>query len=397
MNDSVDPQFSSNTFWDGPDIACLKICNGQSISKVIYTIANQVCDLLAPLNLSTLTLDCALEILNKKDAPNRTIQNVLQLLIDNSCGLKKLIDNLQLQVDGTKTDDFVIDLKCLKTSNSFGSTITLNRDETMQLFVNEICSLKSNQSYLDGRMTSIQNQMDAIDLKPVITELSIATCVFPTILPTSQQVVKVSTDYCNYKTLVGATIDIATARSKVPANLNLKFGSEVGWIAVPANFMQEYNNLNIIIGKLLDDVNTIKTNCCKFDCESIKIGFGIEGTDNGVVLVFTSLYGNKIPIEFGDNGTKLTISQEDPTNTQIVYVPLQNDYTSSEIVLNGFTAGKTLTFTLESKLKNKTDGSVCEKLITKSFLHTSGCCVYTNVSGSDIVITYETPINSAEV
>jgi hypothetical protein len=105
------------------------------------------------------------------------------------------------------------------------------------------------------------------------------------------------------------------------------------------------------------------------------------------------LYGNKIPTGFVDNGTKLTISQESPTNTQIIYVPLQNDYTSPEIVLNGFTAGKTLVFTLESNLKNSTDGSVCEKLITKSWLYASGCCVYTNATGSDVTIIYETPIN----
>lgn len=393
MDTAIDPQFSNNTFWDGENIPCLGICEGQSMSTVVKKLATEICTLLSPTDLSTLTLDCALEILNRNPISNRTLINILQLLIDNECGLKVLIDNLQSQIDGLSEDSFVIDLKCLKTTNSFGSTITLSRDETLQLFVNEICSLKSNQSYLDGRLTSIQNQIDNFDFNPTITEPSISTCVFPSSIPVSQQVVKVSTDYCNYKTLVGQPIDIATARSKVPANLNLKYGNEAGWIAVPANFMQEYNNMNIILGKLIDDITTIKNNCCQFDCDTIKIGFGIEETDNGIVLVFTALYGNKIPAGFVDNGTKLTISQENPTNTQIAYIPLANDYTSNEIVLNGFTAGKTLTFTLESNLKNEEDGSVCEKIITKSWLYTSGCCVLTNATGSDITIIYETPIN----
>ena len=393
MDNTIDPQFSNNTFWDGDNIPCLGICSGQSISTVVKNLATEICNLLSPLDLSTLTLECALNIFNKSPITNRTLSNVLQLLIDNECGLKTLIDNLQTQITNISVDNFIIDLKCLKTTNSFGSTITLNRDETLQLFVNEICDLKSNQSYLDGRLTSIQNQISNLNLTPTITELSFATCIYPTAIPTSQQVIKIATDYCNYKTLVGQSIDIATARSKIPANLNLKYGNEAGWITVPANFMQEYNNLNIIIGKLIDDITTIKTNCCQFDCASIKIGFGIEETDHGIVLVFTSLYGNKIPTGFVDNGSKLTISQDTPTNTQIVYVPLQNDYTSSEIVLNGFTAGKTLTFTLESNLKNVEDGSICEKLIVKSFLYSAGCCVYTNATGSDITIIYETPIN----
>lgn len=393
MDNTIDPQFSDNTFWNGENIPCLGICAGQSMSMVVKNIATEICNLLAPIDLSTLTLDCALEILNRNPITNRTLLNVLQLLIDNECGLKTLINNLQTQIDNISGDSFVIDLKCLKTTNSFGSTISLNRNETMQLFVNEICSLKSNQSYLDGRLTSIQNQINNIDLTPIITEPSIGTCIFPTSIPVSQQVIKVATDYCNYKVLVGQPIDIATARSKVPANLNLKYGSEAGWIAVPANFMQEYNNLNIILGKLIEDITTIKNNCCQFDCDSIKIGFGIEETDTGVVLVFTALYGNKIPTGFIDNGSKLTISQENPTNTQIAYIPLQNDYTSSPIVLNGFTVGKTLTFTFESNLKNIEDGSVCEKVITKSWLYTSGCCVYTNATGSDVTIIYETPIN----
>ena len=42
--------------WNGPAIACLNICNGDKLNKVVASIAAKVCELTSPLDLSILTL-----------------------------------------------------------------------------------------------------------------------------------------------------------------------------------------------------------------------------------------------------------------------------------------------------------------------------------------------------
>ncbi len=390
----IDPAFSSCTIWDGPDIPCLKICKGQTISKIVNTIATKLCEVLQPFDLSNLTIQCALDIFNKTEPTERTLLNILQLLVDNDCGLKQLIDGLRSELDGLSESNFIINLKCLNQTDTFGNNIEIDRDSTIQLIINEICEIKNSFTYVNSKLISLQQQIDAIDVNPVYNEPTITTCIDNSDKPVSEQVKRTATEFCNYRTLIGNNSDIATARSKTPSDLNLKYGTEPGWIPSPQNLLHDLNNLNIIIGKLIEDNENFKTNCCGFDCDDIKIGFGIESTDDGIVLVFTSTYGNKIPEGFIDNGSLLTITQEGNINIVNSFIDLKNNYSTNEISLTGFEAGKDIVMTLEVKLKNE-DGTKCERLITKTYKYTGQCCVITNVGGEDAAIIYETIVNSS--
>lgn len=70
---------SNEVAWNGPEIPCLGICTGQSLNKITYVIATKLCELAAPYDLSTLTLQGALDIFNRDEPANRTIANVFQL------------------------------------------------------------------------------------------------------------------------------------------------------------------------------------------------------------------------------------------------------------------------------------------------------------------------------
>ena len=50
---------SSNcVIWEGPDIPCINLCKGDSITDVIYKLATELCKLLDIVDLSTYDLKC---------------------------------------------------------------------------------------------------------------------------------------------------------------------------------------------------------------------------------------------------------------------------------------------------------------------------------------------------
>ena len=51
-----DPVSSNCVIWQGPDIPCLKLCKGDTVSDVVYKLATELCDLLTALDVTTYTL-----------------------------------------------------------------------------------------------------------------------------------------------------------------------------------------------------------------------------------------------------------------------------------------------------------------------------------------------------
>jgi hypothetical protein len=395
MSDNlIDPVFSDQVIWNGPDIPCLKICKGQKLSAIIANLAAKVCQVLSPYDLSSLTLDCALEIFGQLEPVERTITSVFQILLDNDCGLKDLIDNLQAQIYSQEEDVFTIDLKCLAQTDSFGSPLPVDRDSTIQLLLNEICNIKPTLVYLTTKVTDLQNQIDNLNLTPVITEVSVTTCIEPTSFPVSTQLKKVAADYCNFKSAIGSINDISTTRSQFPDGLLSKFGEYEGWIPIPQNYMQEQNNMYIIIEYLLNQVTDLQA-CCDKGCDNIKIGFGIDSTDNGMILTFSSLYGTSIPVGYTNTESILSIVEEGTNYTSNAYFIITNGYVTPEISLSGFQKGKTLTLSLNSTFTNGT--VTCQKTVIKTwkFLST-GCCSITNLDSTPSILIYETTINGGE-
>jgi hypothetical protein len=375
--------------WNGPSIPCLGLCKGDNVSEVIVKLATKICEVAEPYDLSTLNLQCALDIFDNDEPSSRTIATVLQLLLDNDCGLKELIDNLQAQITGLGETTFVVDLKCLAEFDSFGNPLPYTEETVIQGLINEICAIKTTVAYLSGKVVDLQNQIDNIELNPVINEPSITTCVNPNLLPASTQIKNTSTELCNYKNIVGPSSDVATALSRICPDWNTKFQTEPGWIPAPINFMQQMNNFFIAFCNILGRVETIEGTCCAPSCSDIEIGFSIEVVDDQIIIRFRDLDGTNIPAGWVNNGSTMTITDPLTGDTTTFSIPLAQNYETETISLSGFTPGNTLVFTLQANMKN---GSyTCAKLVTKTWKYTTNtCCVITNIGEGSATIFYQT-------
>lgn len=77
------PQSSNCVIWDGPSIDCISLCNGDSVTEVVYALAKELCTVMDQLNISNYDLSCI--------APTTCIptdfKTFIQLLITKVCAI----------------------------------------------------------------------------------------------------------------------------------------------------------------------------------------------------------------------------------------------------------------------------------------------------------------------
>lgn len=135
---------SSNcVIWQGPDIECLNICNGDTISDVFFQLACLVCTIKKQLDVESYDLTC-LDIASC-DLPTSYIE-LFQIVIDKLCSLQDQISNGE---SGTETAiDIVSVASCF--SAELGPTATLSN--YIQAIGQKVCE----------QDLTIQNQQQAI-------------------------------------------------------------------------------------------------------------------------------------------------------------------------------------------------------------------------------------------
>lgn len=376
--------------WSGPSLPALGIKTGDSITDVEWAIANKVLCIEKELDVTDLDISCLIEKANSKPE-DRTFKDIFQLLYDNQCSLKELIDAAN---GGTPEMPAVnINLRCLKKFDDFGNEIAQDLNTALQSIVNQICTNTTDIAGLKTKTISLQDQIDNLDLTPVVTEPTVVTCLNPTAKPVSQAVSIIAQDACTYKTKVGSVTDIQSSIARQPEGLNDILGTEEGWILSPANFAQAYNNSQIVIANLLARIKLIEDNCCKVDCDSIKVGFDVVANEDGdaIFIKFTSKAGTKIPTGFVDTGSVLTIT--DSTDVSVEYpIEVANGASEGEFQITGLYLGDFLNININVKMS--ADGLTCEKCVSRRWMPNANCAYCEiNVEGTDptsvIIVTYE--------
>ena len=73
---------SSNcVVWDGPDIDCIKLCKGDSVTKVVYALATQLCTVMSQMDISNYDLKC----LTSTNCAPLDFKGLMNLLIAKAC------------------------------------------------------------------------------------------------------------------------------------------------------------------------------------------------------------------------------------------------------------------------------------------------------------------------
>lgn len=383
--------FTNCIKYDGQDIPCLGIKNGDYINQVVCTIVDKICEVSQPQDLSTLSITCLIEKFTNISEPlSKTVLSYLQLLVNNQCTLKDLIDAINLRIDGITNKSLILDLKCLGVGDG---SIQYEEQTVLQILINETCAHRLHLTTIDGRIVDLQTQINNI---PVYTEPKVSSCLF-TNKTTSQAVVLFSNDYCVYKPKVGTISDIDIAISRQCDDLAALFATDSNFTQNPQSLANSVNNLWIAFCNLSDRVKAIETTCCAPSCDKIKLGYihAFDAETRELSLSFTSGSGTIIPNGFVDCGSEFIIKD---CEGNIILATIKTISTLSDVVFNiptGYCINN-LTISIKTNfcLKDANNNIImsCKDCYSKTIKIQSECCSIKNTDDQDIIITYTTTI-----
>ena len=227
-NSPCSPTSSNCIIWQGPDIPCIKLCTGDTISDVVFKLATELCIIIDELNVSNYDLTC----FASTACPPADFQALIQFLINQICAST---GTQVLQSTSTCPDCVVSVAPCFIV----GTTTTMQLVDYVQLIANQICSLISQITTINNQIDNLtlvtENLQFQIDNLPTYTLPSIpADCILaPGSYPIDQVLDALLNDntlgYCALLNATGTPAEIlAAVLSQCIADTDLSLASQIG-------------------------------------------------------------------------------------------------------------------------------------------------------------------------
>lgn len=149
------PISSNCVIWDGPDVSCINLCKGDTVSDVVYKLATELCTLLDQTNVSNYDLTC-LGII--PSCPPKDFQALITLLIEKICELNSVPADTPTTESGCP-DCIVSVAECFVE----GTTTNMQLTDYVQAIASKICQLINE-------IADLQTQIDLISDRVTILE-----------------------------------------------------------------------------------------------------------------------------------------------------------------------------------------------------------------------------------
>lgn len=182
-NKPCSPVSSNCIVWQGPDIECIKLCHGDSVSDVVHKLATELCNIMTQLNVSSYDLTC-LGI--TAACPPKDITVLIQLLIDKICELEGLVNTSNSNSSGDSADSGCPDC-IVSVAECFvvGTTTTMQLTEYVNLIAGRVCDLISEINILQTQISNLNIRVTALEdvPPPGLTLPSIPTDCLASVIP----------------------------------------------------------------------------------------------------------------------------------------------------------------------------------------------------------------------
>lgn len=397
---NCDPVSSNCVIWQGPDIPCINLCNGDSVSDVVFKLATELCDLLDLFKIENYDLSCLSNCPKVED-----IQQLIQLIINNLCQLQDCCTQTP-STPGTARDiDTVVPVAaCFYYVNPQGDTVTsMKLVDYATAAGNRICTITQQVTTLQSiaanhetRITALEDKPDPVFVIPDVTPVCVSEKV-PT--PMNQVLVSLEAAYCGLVNATGIPNEIFLAISKQPPNLNSSarlapgggaMSSLPGWYNTLQNLAQSHSNMWLTIQDLRASVSDIKANCCPSGCADVVLNLEATLTGGTTLKLF---FTGTIPAGFTEcTGTTLvTVTDTDGASISFyLSVPLViNDPSGYSVDISSTPLNPALNFTVTSNvcLKNGSIPAECSTLLQYVLLNSMTCPSVTLTPTTDSMVS----------
>lgn len=381
-----DPLSSTCVIWQGPDLPCISLCNGDNINTVIYKLATELCNLIATFNIENYELDClGLEACAPKD-----FQALIQLLINKVCEQNGITPDPTPGTGGCPTDCVVPVCSSFQYTNPLGDLVTsMPLTDYVIAIGNRVCSLIGQIQTINNTLQDHETRIEVLENTPapapVLPEVT-PVCVLPS-QPTDMDEVlsALEQQFCTLQNHTGNPQAILLAMQAMCPGLNnapVLNGSGImsglpGWFPSPANLAQSFSNLWKTVCDMRNAVAFIQANCCDTGCSAINM------TVTGEVLNPTTIrltFAGNIPNNFIDApiGSSIEITDAGGGGPQVIngvfiksqYYDTAQQYT---ITLVGVNAANDVTVKVTARFIDPIAETACENMIQILILGANSC------------------------
>ena len=305
--EGCNPISSNCVLWQGPDIPCINLCKGDTISDVTAKLASELCTLVDQLAIENFDVSCFPPICPKPE----NIQDLIQFILDTLCGIEQGTVPIKSSGSGTFncTDSLnctVTVAKCFQYTDAFGNLVTeMSIKDYATAIATKVCSLTSS-------ITTINNTLGTIETRLITLENCVLPCKAPvfnvtvpnsclsaaTDIPLVDFVEDLETAFCALQQATGTPTQLTTAAAQECVNLDttptlnnstVTYNALPGWVSAGSysNASHAINNLWLVICDMRRAVESVVTNCCNPSCDSVDIRMAVSYTNPTLSLVFT--------------------------------------------------------------------------------------------------------------
>jgi len=164
-NKPCSPISSNCVIWQGPDIPCIKLCTGDTVSDVVAKLATELCTVLDILNVTNYDLSC----FNLTACGPNDFQALIQFLIEQICATETQVtiisDPATSPVNTTKSDPLITVAPCFVINGITVMTVS----QYAQAIGTRVCDLVTQIAALNSQITSLDIRVTALEAAPVPT------------------------------------------------------------------------------------------------------------------------------------------------------------------------------------------------------------------------------------
>ena len=218
-NSPCTPTSSNCVIWSGPNIPCINLCTGDTISDVVYKLALELCAVLDTLKVTNYDISC----FNLAACAPNNFQELIQFLITRICELENIDPATVVTTSSTSAKSAGVTDYLMTADPIFGGgTVTLV--DYIILIANKISEIVVNISVTNAGIANLDVRVATLESTPapVFTLPSfILSCNIGTIIPVlaagSTQSIDtvierfINEEWCPTKAVLGSSTDLTNA------------------------------------------------------------------------------------------------------------------------------------------------------------------------------------------
>lgn len=164
-NSPCSPISSNCVIWQGPDIPCIKLCKGDTVSDVVYKLGMELCNIMELLDVNGYDLSC----FDLASCKPKNIQELIQFLIERICALEDVdaaaaaTPTTTGSTRSTSADTLVTVAPCFV----IGTTTVMPVVEYAQAMGTRICGIIDQITAINLQLNNLDVRVTTLETTPI--------------------------------------------------------------------------------------------------------------------------------------------------------------------------------------------------------------------------------------